>query len=130
SIFYDFNLPNATTWFYFALLLAIALFFKFSRLLSVRNWDVLTVFLLVPGLLLLQEARHQQPVAVHSTPLAAAQLFAGTTQAILLQGSGAVNVAALLTPGFPTFEAGPRLLWFGYVWLVLGSAYFLVRCLI
>ena len=53
SIFFEFNLPNATTWFYFSFLLAVALFFKFSRLLSVRNWDVVTVFLLVPGLLLL-----------------------------------------------------------------------------
>ncbi len=57
TIFFDFNLPNAATWFYFALLLAVALFFKFNRLLSVRNWDVLTLFLLVPGLLLLQESR-------------------------------------------------------------------------
>ena len=56
SIFLDFNLPNATTWFYFSLLLAIALFVKFSRLLSMRNWDVLTLFLLVPGLLILQQA--------------------------------------------------------------------------
>jgi hypothetical protein len=31
------------------------LFFKFSRLLSVRNWDVVTLYLLVPGLLLLFE---------------------------------------------------------------------------
>ena len=34
-IFFDFNLPNGTTWFYFSLLLAVALFFKFSRVLSV-----------------------------------------------------------------------------------------------
>jgi hypothetical protein len=54
-IFLDFVLPNATTWFYFSLLLAVALFFKFSRFLSVRNLDVLTIFLLVPGLLLLRE---------------------------------------------------------------------------
>jgi hypothetical protein len=53
SIFFDLKLPNATTWCYFAALLAVALFFKFSRLLSVRNWDVLTMFLPVPGLLLL-----------------------------------------------------------------------------
>src|SRR5256885_14692325 len=57
SVFLDFNLPNATTWFYFSFLLAVALFFKFSRLLSVRNWDVVTLFLLVPGLLLIQQAR-------------------------------------------------------------------------
>ncbi len=56
SIFLNINLPNATTWFYFAGLLAVALFFKFSRLLSVRNWDVLTLFALMPGLLLLIES--------------------------------------------------------------------------
>jgi hypothetical protein len=54
-VFLDFNLPNATTWFYFSALLAVALFFKFSRFLSVRNWDVVALFLLVPGLLLLRE---------------------------------------------------------------------------
>src|SRR5437764_8409602 len=53
SIFFDFNLPNVTTWFYFSLLLAVALFFKFSRLLSMRNLDVVSLFLPVPGLLLL-----------------------------------------------------------------------------
>src|SRR5207302_6237746 len=55
TIFSDFNLPNATTWFYFSLLLVVALFFKFSRLLSVRNLDLVLVFLPVPGLLLLLE---------------------------------------------------------------------------
>jgi hypothetical protein len=53
SIFFDINLPNATTWFYFSALLAVALFFKFTRLLSIRNWDVLTLFLPMPGFLLL-----------------------------------------------------------------------------
>jgi hypothetical protein len=56
EIFLHINLPNAATWFYFSLLLGIALFFKFSRLLSIRNWDVLTLYLLVPGLLLLIES--------------------------------------------------------------------------
>src|SRR5262245_5397761 len=56
SVFLEFNLPNATTWFYFSLLLAVALFFKFARFLSVLNLDVLPLFLLVPGLLLLRES--------------------------------------------------------------------------
>jgi hypothetical protein len=55
SIFFNFELPTATTWFYFSLLLAVALFFKFSRLLSMRNLDLLSLFLPVPGLLLLLE---------------------------------------------------------------------------
>ena len=56
SIFFDFSLPNAATWFYFSFLLALALFYKFDRLLSLRNWDLLTLYLIVPGLLCLQEA--------------------------------------------------------------------------
>jgi hypothetical protein len=55
SIFLDFNLPNATTWFYLSFVLAIALFYQFHRLLSLRNWDLVALFMLVPGLLLLQE---------------------------------------------------------------------------
>src|ERR1700730_1475473 len=57
SVFLEFSLPNATTWFYFSWLLAVALFFKFSRLLSIRNWDVATIFLLVPGILVSQKTR-------------------------------------------------------------------------
>ena len=57
SIFFEFNLPNSTTWFYFSLLLAIALFFRFTRFFSVRNLDVVALFLLVPGLLLLLQAQ-------------------------------------------------------------------------
>lgn len=55
SIFLDLQPPNFTTWFYFSLLLAIALFFKFSRVFSIRNLDVLTLFLFMPGMLLLAE---------------------------------------------------------------------------
>src|SRR5262245_12278669 len=57
SIFFEIDLPNPTTWFYFSGLLAVALFFKFSRLLSMRNLDVLTLYLFMPGLLLLAEGR-------------------------------------------------------------------------
>ena len=69
SIFFDFNLPNATTWFYLSSLLAVALFFKFNRLLSIRNLDVLTLFLLVPALLLIQEPR-ERPAAGKKHPAA------------------------------------------------------------
>ena len=54
-IFLDINLPNPATWFYFSGLLAVALFFKFTRFFSVRNLDVLALFLPMPGFLLLIE---------------------------------------------------------------------------
>jgi hypothetical protein len=107
SIFQDFSLPNAATWFYMSLLLAVALFFKFSRLLSLRNWDVVALFLLVPGLLLRQEA----------TSIA--------TEADVSKAPSpptADNGQAKLTPN--------ATLWFAYLWLLCGSAYFLIRCLV
>lgn len=78
SVFFEIELPNAPTWFYFSALLAIALFFKFTRLLSIRNSDVLTLFLPMPGLLLLDPRSDHQ--------------------------------------------------FWGYLWLLAASGYFLLRC--
>lgn len=90
SIFFEFNLPNAASWFYFSLFLTIGLFFKFNRILSVRNADLLALFALVPGFLLLQEG-HAKPV-------------------------GSPNRDSLVLAG--------------YIWLLGGSGYWLVRCLV
>jgi hypothetical protein len=79
-IFFDIPQPNAPMLFYLSALLSVALFFKFSRLLSMRNLDVLTLFLPMPGLLLL-------------------------------------------------IEGGPHNFW-GYLWLLFASLYFLIRCLL
>src|SRR5260370_29332822 len=88
TIFSDFRLPTAATWFYFSLILAVALFFKFTRLLSMRNWDVVTVFLIVPGQLLLQEA-HTQMAAQ------AAGNFANIAQGISSPISGLSGMGAM-----------------------------------
>jgi hypothetical protein len=125
-VFLDFNLPNATTWFYFSFLLAIALFFKFGRLLSVRNSDVVMLFLLVPGLLVLQRAHAGAGGPDERNAVQAATLIG---QCYVSAGSLATvagtSVVALQTPAF---EAG-RWLWLGYLWLICGSAYFFCRCL-
>ena len=80
SVFLDLPSLSAAACFYVAVVFAVALFFKFNRLLSVRNLDVLTLFAVMPGLLLLVESHG------HS--------------------------------------------WWGYLWLLGGSGYFLVRCLV
>ena len=99
SIFLDFRLPNAATWFYFALFLTVALFFQFSRLLSIRNLDLLMLFLLVPGFLILQES---------------AALFEAAAGA-----SGEEHVALVKR------AARERAL--GYGWLLAGSLFWFVR---
>ncbi|HLJ92071.1 MAG TPA: hypothetical protein VKU02_02645 [Gemmataceae bacterium] len=122
GIFSEFNLPNATTWFYFSLLLAVALFFKFTRLVSVRNWDVLTLFLLVPGLLLIQEGHSLQAARTARAVAAAGQnLLPGTTP---FSGTATLFGAASLAQASPE-----KLLWFGFLWLLCGSVYLLIRCL-
>lgn len=102
SIFLDFHLPNAATWFYFSLFLTVALFFQFARLHSIRNLDLLMLFLLVPGFLILQEA---------------AALFDAASQ--LGKDAGAELAAR-----------GRRERALGYVWLLVGSLYWFVRAIL
>lgn len=47
---------NPPTWFYLSLLLIIAVFFKFGRLWSVRNLDLMLLLSLAPGLLLVKSS--------------------------------------------------------------------------
>src|ERR1700730_17231325 len=117
SIFSNFKLPPPTTWFYFSLLMAVALFFKFTRLLSVRNWDVLMLFLLVPGLLLLQDARKPASAAETVAPpppdeqaVSAEKLDTSPTLPSKLANAAAAKPTAATTRS--------RLLWFGYLWLL------------
>lgn len=70
SIFLEFNLPNAATWFYFSMLLAVGLFLSFRRPFSLRNWDIVGLFAIIPGFLLLQEA-HGILARTHSESLRA-----------------------------------------------------------
>ncbi|OWK36453.1 hypothetical protein [Fimbriiglobus ruber] len=112
SIFFDFNLPNSATWFYFALFLAIALFFQFTRFFSLRNWDLLGLFLFVPGFLLIQES-HQL----------------STTQPAVGQGSVATNTGDAPKPEVGDGRAERERL-IGYGWLLGASLFWFVRCLI
>jgi hypothetical protein len=115
SIFLDFTLPNAATWFYFSFLLGLAIFFRFDRALSLRNWDLLTLYLLVPGLLLLQEAHAFQG-------LVPAEYRANHAKLALATENRVAEYDGYL-------DHSRQLLTIGYVWLVVGSAYVFARCL-
>jgi len=127
SIFLDFNLPNSTTWFYFSFLLAVAMFFKFSRFLSVRNLDVVLIFLLVPGFLILQASR-PRPTPIEKSP---------AVQVASLIGHGATATSAAELSGHVahfSHECGSAIerhqwLWYGYLWLLAGSVLFFCRCI-
>jgi hypothetical protein len=50
ELLFDYRSVVPMTWVYFSSLLAIALYFKFSRLWSLRNLDLICLILLTPGL--------------------------------------------------------------------------------
>jgi hypothetical protein len=124
STFLHFNLPNATTWFYFSWLLALALFFKFSRFLSVRNLDVVMLFLLMPGLLVLLEARRGTEAQE------AARAVAAGAESAAVPGVGGGGVGNLVSALAPLPKVPSRVVWYSYLWLLGGSVYLLIRCLI
>lgn len=106
SIFLDFHLPNSATWFYFSLVLAVALFFQFARLLSLRNWDLLALFLFAPGFLLIQEANSVEAAAPPKPQ----------------------RVEENDPPTAHDRAARERLV--GYVWLLAASGWWFARCLV
>src|SRR5688500_2278571 len=54
EILLQYKQVNPTTWAYLASLLMIALYFKFNRAWSVRNWDLFGMILRAPALLMVQ----------------------------------------------------------------------------
>jgi hypothetical protein len=54
EILLQYQRVQPTTWAYLASLLVIALYFKFNRLWSVRNWDLMGLISLAPPLLMVQ----------------------------------------------------------------------------
>jgi hypothetical protein len=58
---------NPTTWAYLSSLLMIALYFKFNRILSIRNLDLIGLILLAPALLMVQYGKvHGKPGVEHA----------------------------------------------------------------
>ena len=61
-----YNRVFPTTWVHLSSLLTIAIFFKFSRLWSVRNLDLIALILVAPGLVAAQYG-HANPFGGHRT---------------------------------------------------------------
>ncbi len=69
DILFRYERVNPTTWAYLSSLLSIALFFKFSRFWSVRNFDLLLIILLAPGLLCIKTGLEQFAAGADGYPI-------------------------------------------------------------
>lgn len=63
DILFHYERVNPTSWAYLSSLLMLALFFKFNRFWSVRNFDLFLLISLAPGLLLVQYAWENMGIA-------------------------------------------------------------------
>jgi hypothetical protein len=66
DIFLQFEKVDPTTFAVLSSFLTISLFFKFNRFWSARNLDIVLMILLAPGLLLINQGRHDQALAAAS----------------------------------------------------------------
>ncbi len=76
EILFQYYPVRLTTWFYLASLLSIALFFKFNRVWSVRNLDLLGLILLAPGLVALEYVGETESAKIAARTLGFAWIFA------------------------------------------------------
>jgi hypothetical protein len=141
SIFLDFRVPNATTWFYLSLVLVIGLFFRFNRVFTLRNWDLLALFLLVPALLFLREAQETRQRAAAELAERGAAAVGPSLQALgqALGGPPGPAAASLIVAeetrllgavSAAEHADAEHLVWIAYLCLLIGSTYFLSRCLV
>ena len=101
SILFDFQRPGGTSWFYLSFILALAVYFRFSRILSLRNLDLIALFLGVPGLLAVNSVEKSIPTFVDGT--------------YSVKNLSAENL---------------RIDRIGYTWLFAFSAYLVCRCFV
>lgn len=119
--FLKFQEIDSATWFYLSLLLSIAIFFRFRRFFSLRNWDIVTLFLLIPGLLATNKVESFLKLHPAVKPVGNETELVGVEQQVKQDAS---SVAVLAQS--PDWQ---QLKQFGYLWLFAGSAYFVARSL-
>ena len=136
---FGFKPIEPSTWAYLSSLLLLALFFKFNRFWSVRNFDLILIILLTPGLLMVHYGTAQQQTMervalVMEAAESAAESKQEKAEQAPIQESGSRNSAELssLEPAMEVSE--PLTRWqelqrYGYVWLFVIQFVWLMRLL-
>ena len=136
---FGFKPIEPSTWAYLSSLLLLALFFKFNRFWSVRNFDLILIILLAPGLLMVHYGTAQQQTMervalVMEAAESAAESKQEKAEQAPAQESGSSNSAELssLEPAMEVSE--PLTRWqelqrYGYIWLFVIQFVWLMRLL-
>lgn len=131
---FGFKPIEPSTWAYLSSLLLLALFFKFNRFWSVRNFDLILIILLAPGLLMVHYGTVQQQAMERvAFVMEAAENSALPPEkpSLDLEPSNPTELSALE----PEMEAAaPLTSWqqlqrYGYIWLFVIQFIWLMRLL-
>lgn len=132
EILFQYESVNPTTWAYLSSLLVIGLYFKFNRVWSVRNLDILLIIALAPGLLMVYFGQQSINVAASlpSMPAETAPLVPKLEPEVQPLAPGGLNVPeeAVAPPTRQEMlQVGKTLEKAGYVWLFGLSALIVIR---
>jgi hypothetical protein len=127
EILFYYHGVDPTTWAYLSSLLTIALFFKFSRVWSVRNADLIGLILLAPGLLCVEYGAYFERLDINNdgqvtrseVPERQRERFASFFSRIDHDGDEIITRGAL--------DAAKQV---GYIWLFCTAGFFLIRLLL
>jgi hypothetical protein len=127
EILFYYHGVDPTTWAYLSSLLTIALFFKFSRVWSVRNVDLIGLILLAPGLLCVEygayferlDANNDGQVTRSEVPERQRERFSGFFDRMDRDGDQIITRDAI--------DAAKQV---GYIWLFCTAGFFLIRLLL
>ncbi len=127
EILFYYHGVDPTTWAYLSSLLTIALFFKFSRVWSVRNADLIGLILLAPGLLCVEYGAYFERLDINNdgqvtrseVPERQRERFASFFSRIDRDGDEIITRGAL--------DAAKQV---GYIWLFCTAGFFLIRLLL
>lgn len=135
----------ATTWAYMSSLLMLALFFKFNRFWSVRNFDLVLIILLAPGLLMVEAGSRWNSNHIQNQ---SDRVLEDSTSTLTSEASTQTSSSNFLNPqptppsagGLPerelkdldelTLWPGYAMQRWGYYWLFCVGAVFLLRMIL
>lgn len=139
ELFRAINVPNATTWLYMSLIIAIAAYFQFKKPVSLRNLDLLLLYLFAPVMLFLKQmqSNSEMLLRIWADSLNPAMLYGDFVSKLQLPGDWGLPVLLSIAANrscnpelieksaFPRFF--PDQIWLAYALLLVLSALLMIR---
>ena len=127
---FAFEQIQVTNWAYLSSLLLLVVFFKFNRFWSVRNFDLVLIILIAPGVLLIARGSEISPIRHHPPELSAPNDVVDGMHDLLSVKTDEVEPEMGVDSTSTQLTTGQRMVLWGYIWLFAISLAFLIRMLL